>query len=105
MVWKACITLLVLLASAQPFVLVANAATCNPYTYETAVGVDAYYLYLTSYSPALFLEVWEEANGVPGLQRVNTICSDGTSIPRDTCILHKETFGLVQCLSTYPGTL
>lgn len=51
-------------------------------------------------------EFWEETNGIDGLQRTTSRCSDGqASIPPDRCITHTENNALVACASSYPATL
>lgn len=55
-----------------------------------AEKVGAFYLY----GP---YEVWQETNGIEGLQRGASSCANGASIPADTCFTHTENRQLQRC--------
>lgn len=46
---------------------------------------------------SLGVELWQESNGVDGLQRSASWCKGRASIPADTCVTHSETGSLVNC--------
>lgn len=72
---------------------VANAtAPCSPYTYDATEAAGFY---------AWGAEIWQESNGIPGLQRTQTVCEDGSSLPKDTCISHKQYFALLSCAELF----
>jgi len=64
-----------------------------------ALALGDHYVYGTA------KEIWEETNGIPGLQRADSPCIDGESLPRDLCVIHSENGALVACLSAFPTTL
>lgn len=78
------------------FVTVASATDatgCRVYT-TSATKVGDYYLRPT------WQEIWEETNGLPGLQMNASGCSGGRIIPSDTCfVLGPE--GLISCTIAY----
>lgn len=71
----------------------ADATGCRVTTY-TAIESDGYYMYGAK-------ELWEESNGLPGLQRSSSYCIGKSSIPEDTCIVHAETWRAVSCAVAY----
>lgn len=87
---------MIVLAGIAPVSLATTAPSCTPFTYD-ATEVAGLYQYGS--------ELWQESNGIPGLQRVNTICSDGSSLPRDTCILHKQTSAAATCANSFGQSL
>lgn len=42
-------------------------------------------------------EIWQETNGIQGLQRGSSSCESRPSLPADTCYTHSETRRLVLC--------
>lgn len=82
-------------------------SNCNVYTHFS-VSVGAFHLYIPTSNPipfATYPELWQESNGIDGLQRGSSWCTGGPSIPADTCITHSVTFQAVNCVLRYPGPL
>lgn len=96
---RAAVLTLLFLATFVPALGASSPAECHPYTYTEAISVDEFYVHVG------FQEIWQEDNDIPGLQRTQTVCEDGSSIPKDICITHKQYYGLISCLMLYPGTL
>lgn len=76
----------------------ASTTGCRVNTYSAFELGDGIYMYGTA------KEFWQESNGVAGLQRTTSFCSDGRSIAPDTCITHSETFAAVICGFEYAGS-
>lgn len=96
---RAAVLTLLFLATFVPALGESSPVECYSYTYTEAISVGEFYVH------AGFQEVWQEANDIPGLQRQQTICEDGSSIPKDVCITHKQYYAQIACLMLYPGTL
>lgn len=84
------------LALAAPIGSAGGTAACDPNTTTPTAEVAGFYVYGQ--------EVWQESNGLPGLQRQYTPCTDG-GIPKDTCFTHKENNALLACAITGPTNL
>lgn len=94
----------VLLLGLVPVAFAAGSDACTPPT-QPAFAVGNHYVWVPPSGSimGISVELWQESNGAPGLQRGSTSCVDGTSIPRDTCITHTVTSQLITCLLSYPG--
>lgn len=84
-----------LAAISFPVAFAGEGASCFYETDPNAIPVGNFYVQgLGSY--------WEESNGIPGLQDTPGGCNDGTTIPRDSCIVYET--AVLQCTLTYgPG--
>lgn len=47
---------------------------------------DLYFTSVTASTGGVYTEVFQEGNGVDGLQRRSTACEDGSIIPADSCL-------------------
>lgn len=90
--------ILLLVLTFAPTLVESSSAECDYYA-DPAVEVGEFYLHTG------FRELWQESNDIPGLQRQQTFCSDGSSLPRDVCITHSAHYAQIACLMLYPGTL
>lgn len=69
----------VLVGVAFPIVSAVDTSGCFVRTSTEATALGSFYVKGT------LGEIWEETNGVDGLQRRDSGCSDGRVIPSDTC--------------------
>ena len=84
------------LALAAPAAWAGGATGCSPTTTTPTAEAEGFYLYGQ--------ELWQESNGLPGLQRHQTPCTDG-SVAKDTCFTHTENNALLACAITAPANL
>jgi hypothetical protein len=93
------VTALVILATTLPLSGAGAAeGACRVNTYD-ALDLGGYYLYGTA------KEIWQEGNGLPGLQRTASYCEDGTTLAPDACIWHSESFAAIECGFALAGSI
>ena len=92
---------LVLAAIAVTTLPVGSAADPSQCFVETtpALALQGYYVRGTLY------EVWEEKNGVPGLQMRQSACIGGGFVPPDACVMSTDTSNAALCTNAYAGAL
>lgn len=98
---RAIVVLFFILSIVQLPVLGATPTNCQIDTFEAMAIGDLY----VRESGATRVEVWQESNDVPGLQRFLSGCDGAATIPRDTCIKHTENNAFIACLVTFPSSL
>ena len=89
---------LLALALAMPIVsATTNTEGCDVTTTPAMELPNGIYMQGTAYN------IWQEANGIPGLQFYKTSCDDGREFPRDECIagLGMSNWGNIYCPTDY----
>jgi len=73
-----------------PIVSAVDTSGCSVTTSSGAIPLGQFYVKGT------LGEIWEETNGLDGLQRRDSGCNDGRVIPSDTCY-YMGPDGLLRC--------